>query len=148
MDASSSIHREITIDADPATVFAFFTDPERLVRWMGVSANLDPRPGGLLLVDVANGYRVRGEFTEVVPVTRLAYTFGWEGAKENVPAGSSLVEIDLLPKNGSTLVRFNHSGLPPEAIPNHTDGWNHYLARLALAATGIDPGPDSRVPRS
>jgi uncharacterized protein YndB with AHSA1/START domain len=145
MDVPNSIHLEMTVDADNATVFAFFTDPERLIRWMGVSANLDPKPGGLLLIHVVNGFTARGEFTEVVPVSRLAYTFGWEGGRENVPPGSSLVEIDLLPKNGSTLVRFNHSGLPPEAIPGHTDGWNHYLARLALAARGIDPGPDPRA---
>ncbi len=142
MGPPNSIHREMTIDADTATVFAFFTDPERLIRWMGVSANLDPKPGGLLLIQVVNGFTARGEFTEVVPVSRLAYTFGWEGSRHNVPPGSSLVEIDLLAKNGSTLVRFNHSGLPPEAIPGHTDGWDHYLARLALAAGGVDPGPD------
>jgi hypothetical protein len=31
----------------------------------------------------------------VVPVHRLAYSFGWDGSEE-VPPGSSLVEIDLL----------------------------------------------------
>src|ERR1700758_2236869 len=112
MDTANSIHREIKIDADAATVFAFFTDPERLIRWMGVSANLDPKPGGLLLIDVINGFTARGEFKEVGPVSRLAYTWGWEGNRENVPPGSSLIEIDLSPNNGGTLVRFNHSGLP------------------------------------
>jgi uncharacterized protein YndB with AHSA1/START domain len=142
---STFIHREITIDADPGTIFAFFTDAERLIRWMGVSANLDPKPGGLLLIDVMNGFTARGEFTEVVPVSRLVYTWGWEGNKENVPPGSSLVEIDLLPTNGGTLVRFNHSGLPPEAVPGHEEGWDHYLARLSLAARGINPGSDPRL---
>jgi uncharacterized protein YndB with AHSA1/START domain len=144
MDSSNSIQRELTIEADPATVFAFFTDPERLVRWMGVSATLDARPGGLMLVDVHSGFLARGEFKEVVPVTRLAYTFGWEGNRENVPPGSSLIEIDLVPRNGGTLVHFTHSGLPPAAVPGHSEGWNHYLARLAIAASGGDPGPDPR----
>ena len=93
MDAASSIYREIVVDADPATVFAFFTDPERLIRWMGVSANLDPKPGGLLLIDVVDGFVAQGEFKEVVPVSRLAYTWAWEGNKENVPPGSSLVYL-------------------------------------------------------
>jgi uncharacterized protein YndB with AHSA1/START domain len=144
MDSSNSIQRELTIEADPATVFAFFTDPQRLVRWIGVSATLDARPGGLMLVDVQQGFLARGEFKEVVPVTRLAYTWGWEGSRENVPPGSSLIEIDLVPKNGGTVVHFKHSGLPPEAVPGHTEGWNHYLARLVLAASGGDPGPDPR----
>jgi len=55
MDQSDSIRRELLIEADNATVFAFFTDPERLIRWMGLSADLDPRPGGLMLVDVHRG---------------------------------------------------------------------------------------------
>jgi uncharacterized protein YndB with AHSA1/START domain len=144
MDESNSINYEMTIEADQASVFAFFTDAERLVRWMGASATVEPRPGGLMLIDVQDGFVARGEFTEVLPVSRLAYTFGWEGSRENVPPGSSLVEIDLTPQNGGTLLRFRHSGLPPAAIPGHRDGWNHYLARLALVASGHDPGPDPR----
>ena len=144
MEASESIQREMTIDADAATVFAFFTDPQRLIRWIGVSAELEPQPGGIMLVDVNPGFVARGEFKEVVPVSRLAYTWGWDGG-EKVPPGSSLIEVDLVPKNGSTLVRFTHSGLPAEEVPAHREGWNHYLGRLAIAATGRDPGPDPRL---
>jgi len=143
----NSIQRELTIEADAATVFAFLTDPERLIRWMGTSAEVDPRPGGLFLVDVAGQHKARGEFKEVVPVSRLAYSFGWEG-RENVPPGSSLIEIDLLPNNGGTLVRFTHSGLPPDEIPSHSEGWDHYLGRLVMAASGRDPGPDPKIKRS
>ena len=141
----------MTIDADTATVFAFFTDPERLIRWMGVSANLDPKPGGLLLIQVVNGFTARGEFTEVVPVSRLAYTFGWEGSRHNVPPGSSLVEIDLLAKNGSTLVRFNHSGLPPCHLRRYrairtvgTTIWHDWRWRLAESIRDLIPGRRTR----
>jgi uncharacterized protein YndB with AHSA1/START domain len=147
MDTVNSIRREFTVDADAATVFAFFTDPQRLIRWMGVSAELDPRPGGIFLVDVNSGWVARGEFKEVVPVSRLAYTWGWDGNKENVAPGSSLIEVDLLPQNGSTLVRFSHSGLLAEAISGHSDGWTHYLGRLVIVANGHDPGPDPRLIR-
>jgi uncharacterized protein YndB with AHSA1/START domain len=146
MDTASSIRREFTIGADAATVFAFFTDPQRLIRWMGVSAELDPRPGGIFLVDVNPGWIARGEFKEVVPVSRLAYTWGWDG--HYVAPGSSMIEVDLLPHNGNTLVRFTHSGLPAEAVPGHSEGWTHYLGRLAIAASGGDPGPDPRLNRS
>jgi uncharacterized protein YndB with AHSA1/START domain len=146
MEASETIRREMTIDADAATVFAFFTDPQRLIRWIGVSAELEVEPGGIMLVDVNPGFVARGEFKEVVPVSRLTYTWGWEG-REKVPPGSSLIEIDLMPKNGSTLVRFAHSGLPADEVQAHRDGWNHYLGRLAIAATGGDPGPDPRLKR-
>ncbi len=145
MNTENSIKREFTVAADAATVFAFFTDPQQLIRWIGVSAELDPRPGGIFLVDVHPDRTARGEFKEVVPVSRLAYTWGWEGNRENVAPGSSLIEIDLLPNNGNTLVRFTHSGLPAEAVPGHSDGWTHYLGRLAIAASGGDPGPDPRI---
>jgi len=147
METSNTIQREVTIDADAATVFAFFTDPERLMRWIGVTAELEPRPGGTMLVEVIPAAVARGEFKEVVPVSRLAYTWGWEG-REKVPPGSSLIEVDLTPRNGSTIVRFTHSGLPPEEVPAHRDGWNHYLDRLVIAAAGGDLGPDPRQKRA
>ena len=49
-----------------------------------------------------------------------------------------------MPNNGSPLVHFIHSGLPVEAAPGHNEGWTHYLARLVVAASGGDPGPDPR----
>jgi uncharacterized protein YndB with AHSA1/START domain len=90
----------------------------------------------------------RGAFREVVPVHRLAYTFGWEGGQE-VPPGSSLIEIDLIERNGGTLLRMTHSGLPNEAqCASHNRGWAHYLDRLTITAgggnCGIDRGPAQR----
>jgi len=77
-----------------------------------------------------------------VPVHRLAYTFGWEGGQE-VPPGSSLIEIDLIERNGGTLLRMTHSGLPNEAqCASHNRGWAHYLGRLTIAAGGGNPGID------
>ena len=148
METTDIIKRELTIEADAATIFAFFTDPERLVRWIGIRADLNPSSGGIFLLEVHPGWVARGQFKEVVPVTRLAFSWGWEGHNENVPPASSLIEIDLIPKNGSTLVCFSHSGLPAEAVPGHTEGWTHYLARLAVAASGGDPGPDPRLNRN
>ena len=64
METADSVRQETLIDADAATVFAFLTDADRLTRWMGVSATLEPRPGGLYLVDMGNGTVVRGEFKD------------------------------------------------------------------------------------
>jgi uncharacterized protein YndB with AHSA1/START domain len=138
------VRRETHIAAPPATVFAFLTDPERILSWIGAEATTEPHPGGLYLVkgigDGANA--VRGAFQEVVPVHRLAYSFGWEG-NEEVPPGSSLVEIDLIDQDGGTLLRMTHSGLPNAAqCANHDRGWAHYLGRLGIAATGRSPGID------
>ena len=73
---------------------------------------------------------------------RLAYSFGWEGSEE-VPPGSSLIEIDLIEQDGGTLLRMTHSGLPNAAqCASHAKGWAHYFGRLAKVAAGRDPGPD------
>ena len=137
------VQREVQIAAPPATVFAFLTDPEKILRWMGTEATVEPRQGGLYLVNVTGKDVARGRFTEVIPVHRLAYSFGWDGGDE-VPPGSSLIEIDLIDRDGGTLLRLTHSGLPnAAACTSHEKGWTHYLGRLAEAAAGRDPGPDS-----
>ncbi len=138
---AETLRTEIEIAAPQATVFAFLTDPDKITRWLG-PATTEPRPGGIYLVSVRGSHNGRGEFTEVVPVHRLAYSFGWE-ERDNMPPGSSLVEIDLIEKDGGTLVRFTHSGLPDEQERvSHEKGWRYYMRRLAVAATGGDPGPD------
>ena len=145
MPAPFVVRRETQIAAPPATVFAFLTDPEKIVSWMGAEAQTEAHSGGLYLVKNVGGDHARAAretFREVVPVHRLAYSFGWEGW-EDVPPGSSLVEIDLIEKDGGTLLRMTHSGLPDQAqCDAHSRGWEHYLGRLAVAAAGGDPGED------
>ena len=139
------VQREIQIAAPPATVFAFLTDPDKILNWMGAEATTEAHPGGLYLVKGVGARVARGAFREVVPVHRLAYSFGWEG-REEVPPGSSLVEIDLVDRDGGTLLRMTHSGLPNAAeCASHASGWAHYLGRLAIAAAGRDPGIDRGV---
>jgi uncharacterized protein YndB with AHSA1/START domain len=138
------VQREVQIAAPRAAVFAFLTDPEKILSWMGAEATTEPHPGGLYLVKGVGGRgnSARGAFKEVVPIHRLAYSFGWEGSEE-VPPGSSLIEIDLVERNGGTLLRMTHSGLPNAAqCASHSKGWAHYLDRLAMAAAGQDPGVD------
>ena len=92
MNESLVVRRETHIAAPPATVFAFLTDPEKILSWMGAEATTEAYPGGLYLIKGVRGdpARVaRGAFREVVPVHRLAYTFGWEGGQEVPPTRRS-----------------------------------------------------------
>jgi uncharacterized protein YndB with AHSA1/START domain len=145
MNEALVVRRETQIAAPPSTVFAFLTDPQKILSWMGLEASTEPQPGGLYLIrGVGDRARTaRGAFREVVPVHRLAYSFGWEDSDE-VPPGSGLIEIDLIDRDGGTLLRMTHSGLPSEAqCVSHAKGWAHYLGRLASVASGRDPGPDT-----
>jgi uncharacterized protein YndB with AHSA1/START domain len=53
---TSVVQREIRVEAEPERVFPFFTDPEKMLRWMGVSAVCDPRPGGVFSIGTVMDY--------------------------------------------------------------------------------------------
>jgi len=149
MDAtteSTTVERTISIAATPQTVWEFFVDPEKLVRWMGTNAELDANPGGIYRNEVIPGHIARGEFVELDPPHRLVFTFGWEKSGEDAPAvgpGASTIEVDLTPEGEGTSLRFLHRDLPnAEAVASHAQGWDHYLARLEIAGAGGDPGED------
>jgi uncharacterized protein YndB with AHSA1/START domain len=135
------IEREIRIAASPETVFSFLVEPDRMVRWKGRQAELDPRPGGVYRVDIDGNNVARGEYVEVEPPTRVVFTWGWESDGNPVPPGSSTVEVSLEPDRDGTILRLTHRGLPPEAREIHEQGWDQFLPRLATAAGGEDPGP-------
>jgi uncharacterized protein YndB with AHSA1/START domain len=134
--------REIMIDATPETIWPFLTDPEKHIEWDGTVAELDPRPGGVYRVLVAGQHQSAGEYVEVDPLKKVVFTFGWEQEGHPIPAGSTTVEITLEREGAKTRVRLVHRGLPDDAVSDHTGGWDHYLQRLAVCASGGDPGPD------
>jgi uncharacterized protein YndB with AHSA1/START domain len=143
VDQMTALEREVRIEAPPEAVFEFFTDPEKMVRWMGVRADLDPRPGGALRIDVTGKHVASGEYVELDPPRRVVFTWGWEGDEVPVSPGQSTVEVTLEPDGDGTRLRFVHSGLPDAAsVEQHGHGWDNYLGRLEQAAAGRDPGPD------
>jgi uncharacterized protein YndB with AHSA1/START domain len=130
------------IKAPPETVFSFFTEAERWLSWMGVDAQLDPRPGGVFRMNVLGDSYASGHFVVVEPPSRISFTWGWEAEGSPVPPASSTVEITLEPTPTGTEVRLAHHGLPLEMFGVHQGGWEHFLERLAIRATGGDTGPD------
>ena len=139
-DLTGAIEITQRIEAPPEIVFAYLTDSQRFVRWMGVGAVLDPRPGGRYRIDVDGAHIVSGEYQELDPPRRLVMTWGWEG-HPTVPPGSTTVEITLTPERGATVLRLRHLGLPDEGERlNHREGWNLYTGQLAraVAAGGRD----------
>ena len=134
--------REVVMDASPATIFPFLVDPTQHVRWIGTEAELDPRPGGIYQELVNGRHPAVGEFVEIVPDRKVVFTFGWDEPDHPIPAGSTEVEITLIPDGDKTRVRFVHRGLPQDAVDDHTKGWDNYLDRLAVVSAGGEVGPD------
>jgi uncharacterized protein YndB with AHSA1/START domain len=139
---AEAVVREIWIGAPPETVFAYLVDAEKFARWKGRSADLDPTPGGRFRVTIDGQNTAAGRYLEIQPFRRVVFTFGWEGEGSPLPPGASTVEITLVPEDSGTRLRLRHWGLPEALRARHAEGWEHYLPRLASAASGSDPGPD------
>ena len=145
---TSTVEHEIRIEARPETVFPYFTDPAKMVEWMGTEATADPRPGGIYRLVFRREFgeaAVLGRFGEVTPHERIVFTWGWESDLFGVPPASTRVEVSLLPDDGATIVRLVHHELPADAAQAHVAGWSHFMERLGVAAAGGDPGPDEWV---
>jgi uncharacterized protein YndB with AHSA1/START domain len=137
---SDAFSTSVRIDASPTEVFPYLTDAELIVRWMGDWAELDATAGGKFVVDI-NGVPIRGEYVLVEPPHRVVLTWGAAG-NDVLPPGASTVEILLHPDGDGTLLELVHRDLPADEVPKHDTGWAHFLARLAVAASGHDPEPD------
>lgn len=139
-----TVNSEIRIDGAPEAIFPFLTDPQKIVRWKGVDATVEASPGGVYRVNVTGVKHAVGEYLEVDAPRRVVFTWGWEG-DEQLPPGSSTVTIELVSDGESTIVRLTHSGLPEGADAAQLQGWEHFLPRLAIVASGGEPGPDPWV---
>ena len=135
------IERESFIAASPEMIFPFLIDPALMVRWFGLKHSLEPGAGGVFDVQVGPDHRARGVFTEVVPNRRVAFTWGWESKDPSLAAlkpGESLVEIELEPRGGGTLLRLRHRRLPKTISEIHVDRWSYYLGRLQEAICNLE----------
>ena len=141
MNQGHTLTMERTFTAPAQRVFDAFTSEEVMRRWWHAGrdwetpvASVDLRVGGEVRVVMRNPHEdVRygggGEYTEVDPPTRLAFTWIWDDDPENV---GQLIEIDFQESEGATTVRFTHSGLrDEESVASHEGGWGTAFDNLA-----------------
>jgi uncharacterized protein YndB with AHSA1/START domain len=128
--------KEIYIEAEPATVFAFFVDSTKLCRWLALEATLDPRPGGVCRqvhdgADRGGGRcAMEGTFIAVEPPRHVSFTWGFADPAVHVKPGGSVVDVTLEPQGSGTKVVLVHRGLPPDEVVEHDRGWTTMLTRL------------------
>jgi uncharacterized protein YndB with AHSA1/START domain len=143
IDGEAVVH-ELLLPVAPEEAFEMFVDPARLVRWIGISAELEPRPGGRFRFEVMPGQHCEGHYVTVERPHRLVLTWGWADERMGVPPGSSRVEVTLRPagEDGrTTLLRLVHTGLGADARLLHDDGWTRFIERLAAVVGGREPAP-------
>ena len=140
IDGDDVIH-ELVVPAPVEQVFDMFTDPRQLVRWIGISADLQPRPGGRFRFEVTPGQFCEGQYVVVERPGHLVFTWGWTDPSFGLPPGTSRVEVTLTRSDqdaSQTRLRLVHSGLAGDLGLLHDDGWSRFLARLTAAAAGED----------
>lgn len=147
--AGRTVEVEHRVPGSPQDAFAYFTDPAKHVLWQGVRADLDARPGGVYIVHLNDRTRVRGEYLVVEPPRRIVLAWGWESEDEfpqgtqELPPGSTTVEISFIEDGKATIIRLRHAGLPTDrAFDLTTSGWTIYLGRLGVVLRGDANGPD------
>jgi uncharacterized protein YndB with AHSA1/START domain len=140
---TKTLRMERTFDAPAERVFEAWTSEEVMRRWWSTerhydtaTAEVDLRVGGAVRVvmrDPESGLEIGGggRYTEIEPPTRLAFTWIWDDEPHR-----TLIEIDFEERDGTTTVRFVHSGLwDEEAVRGHEDGWGKVFAKLERELT-------------
>jgi uncharacterized protein YndB with AHSA1/START domain len=135
------------LPASPTEVFAAFSDPNRLAKWWGPqgftipSLKFDPRVGDSYRIEMqppeGDRFYLTGEFREVDPPTRLAFTFVWEDPDPDDV--ETLAVLSLRDLGESTEVALTQGQFKTEARRAlHRDGWGDSFDKLdrLLSAQG------------
>lgn len=127
------------LSAAPSVVFGAFSDANELAKWWGPkgfttpSLEFDPRLGQSYRIEMrppeGDHFYLTGEFREVDPPARLAYTFVWEEPDpDDVETQVSLSFRDL---GESTEVAFTQGPFKTEERRAlHRDGWTDGFDKL------------------
>ena len=141
MDVKSTVKPSLTLKrrfkASPAKVFAAWTDPEKVKRWMGpgavtsTQAESDPRVGGRYrwIATSPDGevHDVGGSYREVIPNEKLVFTWAWR----STPERKSVVTVLFKPDgDGTSLTLIHEQFFDEETRDRHQRGWNGALDKL------------------
>ena len=143
-ETQAAVAVEVQIDASPETVFDFFTDPDKMIQWMGRTAELDPRPRGASGSTSTVATSLGGSTCSSTRPTASSSPGAGSPRTAASGRGSSTVEVTLIPEGEGTRVRL----VTPRAYRarirrrRHRHGWDHYMPRLAIVAAGGDAGAD------
>jgi len=127
---AASVRREILVRADPARVFAAFTDIQDLLAWLADGAVVGRRAGGNWGLgwyadeESDEGYHVFGTFEVYEPGRRFVV----RDLRFSTPEGETFdgmrLLVELEPEDGGTRVTVVQGGLGPGA------SWDGYAAGL------------------
>jgi uncharacterized protein YndB with AHSA1/START domain len=126
------LDRTVLIEAEPETVFRFFTDSARWAMWWGAGSTIDARPGGHLRIRNPGGVEATGEVIEVDAPRRIVFTYGYASGKP-IPPGASLVTIRLSAERDATRLDLVHEFADAAVRDEHVQGWRFQLSLFGNA---------------
>jgi uncharacterized protein YndB with AHSA1/START domain len=134
-----TLHLQRVLPAPPPRVFRAHAEPEELAKWWGPkgftapSIEYDLRVGGRYRIAMqppdGDLFYLSGEFREVDPPSRLAYTFRWEDPDPD--DRETVVTFSLRDRGDSTEVTVDQGVFATEVRRAlHVEGWTDTLDRL------------------
>lgn len=132
---------ERVLPADPATVWAAWTDPAVLPSWFGPVLSGAPGPGAEYVLEGrgAHGDVIDCRVTAWEENALLEHTWRYTGE----PC-ESVLRVELSPVDGGTLLVLRHSEFGEGVDPaDYAAGWHMYTDGLHARLTGAEPVADS-----
>ena len=139
MDEQLVLRLKRVLPVPRATVYRALSDPDELAKWWGPrgfsvpSVEMNPRVGGRYRIAMqppdGDLFHLCGEFLEVRPPVRLAYTFRWDPPD---PDDRRTVSKLTLRERGdrTELVLIQGVFATEERLELHRQGWTESLERL------------------
>jgi uncharacterized protein YndB with AHSA1/START domain len=136
-----------TFDAPASVLFALWSKPEHMKRWMGpanftcLEAEIDFRVGGsyrAMIKSAEHGENwFGGVYREIVEDERLVFTFAWDN--DGPSAGvETLVTITFEERDGKTVQTFHQRpSRDVERRDSHVGGWTQAFDKLQAYAAQV-----------
>lgn len=128
-------------------MFQALAESDQLAQWWGPAGfsspnvDFDPRAGASYRIKMqppeGEAFHLRGEFREVEPPRRLAFTFIWE--EPDPDDQETLVTLTLEDLGGSTRLIVDQGLFATEGrLELHRNGWSESFERLRDALAAAD----------
>lgn len=129
------LQKTIFLRAEPTTVWAYLTDPDRLAEWFHKPERSLAAGQKLEMFGTTSGnLLIWGEVRVARPPEYLEYTFTVKPMGDAV----SVVKWTLEPVSGGTRLALQHEGLPQSAeafglILSLDSGWDEHFVKMRTA---------------